>query len=196
MNTGSRPVRDQASHLEYFPVDQDRWSDLEKLFESRGGPHSCWCMVWRNMITGKRRENKQDKKASLKNFVDRRIPVGILGYSGGDPVAWCSVAPRESLRDPGGDESLNEVWSIVCFFIRRPFRKRGISGQLIREAARYAKNMGAEWIEAYPVDPDSPSYRFMGFTGSFEKEGFEFVKKAGTRRKVMRLDLISWIPKQ
>lgn len=44
---------------------------------------------------------------------------------------------------------------------------------------------GAKYLEAYPVDPDSPSYRFMGFVKTFEKVDFTFLKRAGTRRNVM-----------
>jgi hypothetical protein len=48
---------------------------------------------------------------------------------------------------------------------------------------------GAKDIEAYPVEPDSPSNRFMGFKTAFEKAGFKFVKKAGKRRSVMLYEL-------
>ena len=41
-------------------------------------------------------------------------------------------------------------------------------------------------VEAYPVDPDSPSYRFMGFVGTFDAMGFERAGRAGTRRYVVR----------
>ena len=51
------------------------------------------------------------------------------------------------------------------------------------------RKMGAKYIEAYPVEPDSPSYRFMGFIKTFEKAGFNFVKKVGTRRHVMTYKL-------
>jgi hypothetical protein len=44
-------------------------------------------------------------------------------------------------------------------------------------------------VEAYPVDPDSPSYRFMGFADLFETAGFREVGRAGKRRHVVRLDL-------
>lgn len=43
--------------------------------------------------------------------------------------------------------------------------------------------------EAYPVDPDSPSYRFMGFVPTYEREGFHYAKDAGTRRHVMTCKL-------
>ena len=167
------------------PVDATTWSDLEKLFKSKGSPHHCWCMVWRNMGSGLNRNLKSDKKKSLKEFVENKIPVGIVCYSGNEPVAWCSVAPRESYRELSGDKSLDDVWSLVCFFIKRPFREQGISELLIRESIKYARSEGAQFLEAYPVEKDSPSYRFMGIKPLFEKLGFEFVKKAGTRRNVM-----------
>ena len=49
--------------------------------------------------------------------------------------------------------------------------------------------MGAAVVEAYPVEPDSSSYRFMGLVGTFEAIGFIPVGRAGTRRHVMRLAL-------
>jgi len=55
----------------------------------------------------------------------------------------------------------------------------------VEKAKRYAMENGASYLEAYPVAPDSPSYRFMGFVDTFEKAGFRFVKKAGTRRNAM-----------
>jgi hypothetical protein len=60
---------------------------------------------------------------------------------------------------------------------------------LIEKAKAYARKNGAKYMEAYPVQRDSPSYRFMGFVKTFEKAGFTFVKMAGTRRHVMTCGL-------
>lgn len=42
--------------------------------------------------------------------------------------AWCSVAPRPTLRPLGGPEAdkrdEDSVWSLVCFFVTRRFRHR------------------------------------------------------------------------
>ena len=64
-----------------------------------------------------------------------------------------------------------------------------MTGQLLRAAIAYARREGAKIVEAYPVDPDSPSYRFMGLVSRFEKAGFEEIGRAGSRRHVMRLSL-------
>ena len=177
------------TELRFTPVNKSTWPDLEKLFESRGGPHNCWCMVWRNMNEGTDRANKADKKASLKSHVDNGFPVGLLCYDNSEPIAWCSVAPRESYRELSGDSSLTDVWSLVCFFIKREYRQKGVNEELIRESIKYAKDNGARYMEAYPVDRGSPSYRFMGFKPTFDKLGFDFKHKAGQRRFVMTLKL-------
>jgi GNAT superfamily N-acetyltransferase len=73
-------------------------------------------------------------------------------------------------------------------FIQRDLRGQGITRQLIAAAVAHARSRGATAIEAYPVAPDSPSYRFMGFVPTFEKAGFHSAGQAGKRRHVMRLD--------
>ena len=139
------------------------------------------------------RSDKQAKKAALESRVRQGVPVGILGYLDGEPVAWGSIAPRDTYRRFGGNgESVDEdanVWSLACLFVPRRFRGRGITRGLIAAAADHARANGATVVEAYPVDPDSPSYRFMGFVPVFEAAGFRETGRAGTRRHVMRLDL-------
>ena len=174
--------------LEFHPVDRGRWSDLERLFEARGGPHYCWCMAWRPMPKGASRQDRAAKKQALQATVTRGAPVGILGYLDGEPVAWCSIAPRDSYRDLGGPaDGPGSVWSIACFFVPRRLRGRGMTRQLIAAAVEHARRMGAAVVEAYPVDPDSPRYRLWRLLGTFEAMGFRSVGRAGTRRHVMRL---------
>jgi hypothetical protein len=60
-----------------------------------------------------------------------------------------------------------------------------VAEKLITAALAYAKDNNAKYVEAYPVDPDSPSYRFMGFKSMFANMGFELKHKAGQRRYVM-----------
>lgn len=176
----------------FHEVDQSRWPDFVRLFESRGGPKNCWCMVWRG--TSKERTDAASRRAGMERRIASEIPVGLLGYVDGEPIAWCSVAPRSTYRRLGGPEHPGEepdsVWSVVCFFVTRRFRNRGMMTRLLGAAIEHARDRGATVLEAYPVDPDSPSYRFMGFAQSFQDAGFEEVGRAGTRRHVMRRRLV------
>jgi len=62
---------------------------------------------------------------------------------------------------------------------------------VLRAAIDHATRNGATVVEAYPVDADSPSYRFMGFVETFSKAGFQELGRAGQRRHVMRLTIAS-----
>lgn len=180
MNTDFEHIK-----LKYKPVVEENWTDLVYLFEHKGGPSYCWCMVWRDMEQGLSRESKADKKKSLLKRVAGKVPIGLLCYNGAKAIAWCSVAPRESYRELSGTANLDGVWSLVCFFIQKQYRKLGLKAKLIEQAIKYAKGKGAKFLEAYPVDEDAPSYRFMGFKQNFLDLDFEFKHKAGTRRYVM-----------
>jgi GNAT superfamily N-acetyltransferase len=133
------------------------------------------------------RRDPARRKAALLDRVRSGTPIGLLAYAEGQPVGWCSVAPRDTFRSLGGAESSGEVvWSVVCFFIPRPMRRRAVARQLLEAAITCARRHGATVLEAYPVNPESPSYRFMGFVPFFRSAGFRPVKRAGTRRHVMR----------
>jgi GNAT superfamily N-acetyltransferase len=178
------------SNLEFLPVTRNRWLDFVGLFESKGFPHHCWCSVWRKVTKKGDRPTKREKKMAMMRLVDQGIPIGIIAYSDQEPIAWCSIAPRDTYRTLGGDITRENVWSIGCFFVKRSYRSKGLAGNLLDAAIQYAKENGARYVEAYPVESDSPSYRFMGLISTFEKAHFKFVKMAGKRRHVMLLESV------
>jgi GNAT superfamily N-acetyltransferase len=131
----------------------------------------------------------------MKRIVESGTPIGILAYSVGKPVAWCSIAPRHTYLSSLANEEYptlkeNHIWSLVCFFVLRKMRGRGIMNQLLGQAIKTARKHGAKVVEAYPVDLDSPSYRFMGFVDVFKKDGFIETGRAGKRRHVMHTELV------
>ncbi|RLW69556.1 MAG: hypothetical protein B6D68_01935 [spirochete symbiont of Stewartia floridana] len=170
-------------------VTKANWHDLEALFESKGSPHYCWCMKWRPNPLSHRIMNKAQKKQALKHYVDRDVPIGIIGYEEGIPISWCSIAPRETCKALWGETKLEKVWTVACFFVKRPYRGKGITETLLHAAIEYAKKQGANYVEATPADSDSPSYGFMGRIPLLEKAGFQIIGKAGTRRHYMLLDI-------
>jgi GNAT superfamily N-acetyltransferase len=182
---------DKLQSLVFHEVDRSRLDDFVTLFESRGGPKNCWCMVWRATPEEAKRTDGASRKAAFTRRVRQGLPVGILGYLEEKPVAWCSIAPRQTYRNLGGlaDAPDESVWSLACFFVTRQYRGQGMTARLISAAVEHARARGATVVEAYPVDPDSPSYRFMGFVAAFRKAGFLEVGRARTRRHVMRLRL-------
>jgi GNAT superfamily N-acetyltransferase len=180
-------VTSTRSKFRFREVDQSNWADMVRLFEGRGGPHHCWCLVWRESGAVRAKLDLAGKRLAMKRRVDAGTPVGLLAYVEDEPVAWCSVAPRESYRPIGGIDYPEgvSVWTVVCFFIQRGFRRQGLSAALLDAAVKVARRHGADVVEASPVDPDSPSFRFMGYRSTFLEAGFDELQTAGTRRHVM-----------
>lgn len=178
----------EIDRIVFREVTADTWPDFERLFECRGGPKACWCMVWRATPEEAKHTDGASRKAAIAKRIAAGTTVGLLGYLDEEPVAWCSVAPRSTYRRLVDDGSPDEgVWSIACFFVVRRLRGQGITQRIITAAIDFAKSRGASIVEAYPVDPESPSYRFMGFVPTFEAAGFREVGRAGTRRHVFQL---------
>jgi hypothetical protein len=178
---------------QFRAVTPENWADMAALFDGRGGPKQCWCMVWRSGIDGAAAPKlPADRKAAMERLVLSRRPVGILGYDHGIPVAWCSIAPRplfgQGLSTTEPDPGL---WSLTCFFIRADHRKQAGFAALLGAAESHAAQEGATMIEAYPVDRDSPSYRFSGFLPAFEASGYVPVGTVCTRRHVVRKVLVA-----
>jgi GNAT superfamily N-acetyltransferase len=180
--------------LKIRAVGPGNFADFARLFEAKGGPSYCWCLAWRKKpetsLEGPLQPRNATRKAAMQDVVDAGVPIGLLAYDGEEPVGWCSVGPRDSFLNLGGPETgTTVVWSLVCFYVPRARRGQGIARLLLRAAIDAARAAGAMVLEAYPVDPDSPSYRFMGFVPFFVEAGFAEVARAGSRRHVMRLEL-------
>ncbi|MBU1174761.1 MAG: N-acetyltransferase [Alphaproteobacteria bacterium] len=175
----------------FRPVTSENVEDFVALFAARGGPGHCWCMVWRGSPAEKHEQGGSLKKAQMLGRIEAGIPVGLLGYEGERPRVWVSIAPRDTHIKLGGPEARADerAWSLTCMFVPRDLRTKGLASVLIAAAVDHARAEGATSVEAYPVRPDSPSFRFMGRVSSFEKAGFRFIGMAGTRRHVMRLGL-------
>ena len=177
--------------LRFKPVTAATRADFVEVFAGPGGPKYCWCMAWRATRDELKDASNSAREQQMLGRIDSGVPVGLVGYLEGQPVAWVSIAPKHTYRplggpEPEGDES---IWSLACMYMRRKLRGRGYSHALIEAAIKHARKQGATAIEAYPVDEDSPSYRFMGFIESFAAKGFTELGMAGTRRHVMRLTL-------
>jgi GNAT superfamily N-acetyltransferase len=177
------------TELEFVPVTRKTWPDFETLFEQPGSPKFCWCMSWRD-LSNRQSAGSADKKKAMAAIVTAGTPVGIIARSGSEMIGWCSVAPRGTFRklSPDQDDAEKGIWSIVCFFVVRARRNSGIGAALLDAAIDHAFRNGASAIEAYPIDPESPSFRFTGFKPMFVARGFRATGMAGSRRNVMRLD--------
>jgi GNAT superfamily N-acetyltransferase len=180
--------------FEAHPVTKERWPDLVQLFD-RPIVRTCFCQFYRKVGagTGAGRQNRR----AMKALVDRGSVPGLIGYEDGVPVAWVSLGPREDyaklrrspVMKPVDDQP---VWSIVCFFVDRNARGRGLSQRMLEAAVDYARSRGARLVEAYPVDKDQrghPDDMFFGAKSIYDRAGFREVARRKPGRPVVRKSL-------
>ena len=178
-----------VNELNFQPVSAMTWPAFEAFFSGPGAPKHCWCMVWRRTPAEAKLQAGSDRKRMMHGRIHDGNPVGLLACREGKAVGWVSIAPRFTHRNLGGPEAEpgENIWSLVCFYVPRRLRGARLVRQLLAGAIEYARSEGATVVEAYPVDADSPSFRFMGFVPVFREAGFTEIGGTGTRRHVMRL---------
>lgn len=180
-----------TTDLRFRPITPDSLSDINRFSNEHGKFSYCSCMRWRMTSSEFRNSSKPERIEALNDEASSGKPIGVLAYCGNRPVGWCSIAPRRSYAaleryralPPIDDEP---VWSIVCFFIDSRHRRQGLTLRLIKAAVDYAASEGALIIEGYPVEPDAPSYTYMGSPNTFLRAGFIDVTPPGQKRSVVR----------
>ena len=185
-----------SSGLTVRPLTPELWPALEDLFGKQGASNGCWCMYWR--IGGAYAKRPRDEnRAAFKGVVERGPPPGLVAMDGDVAVGWCQATPRADVPHLETKRFLAGVaerapWAISCFYVRRGFRRVGVTGALVEAAVDQARTAGASAIEAYPVDPKDPKATTNAFTGvasTFRRLGFHEVARTRYGRVVMRREL-------
>lgn len=171
------------------------WDDFETLFGERGACGGCWCMWWRLKKSEFNKNKGPGNKQKMKTFVESGTVPGLIFYSDKKPIAWCSVAPREEfplLENSRVLKRIDEerVWSVVCLFILKEYRRIGLSSEILKTVIKYVKKKKGKIIEGYPFDPRKDNlpapFLWTGIASAYIKAGFEEVKRRSETRPIMR----------
>jgi GNAT superfamily N-acetyltransferase len=154
-------------------------------------------MWWRLSSTEWEKRKGSDRKEALKTIVNQGKAPGIIAYSGGQPIAWCSISPREEFHRLERSRTLKRidnqpVWSVVCFFVAKHCRQKGVSTRLLEAAVKYAKDQGAKIIEGYPNrsgEKQQDTTVYTGLASMFQKVGFTDCGSTSKIRTIMRYEL-------
>jgi GNAT superfamily N-acetyltransferase len=159
-------------------------------------------MFWRTKRSDFEKQSGEVNRQAMLSIIESGEVPGLLAYLVGDstnspllPIGWISIAPRQKfialersrLFKPIDDQP---VWSIVCFFIARKYRRQGLTVQLLNGAIYYAAQHGARIVEAYPVEPKKERapdvFVYTGLASTFRKAGFVEVARRSDTRPMMR----------
>ncbi len=196
MNSRQTPVH----KVEVQPATAERWSDVEALFGPKGAYAGCWCMFWRRERSEFKREKGEGNRSNLEFLTKSDKVPGLLAYVDGEIAGWCSVGPRENYVALENSRILKRVddqpvWSITCFFVAKPFRRKGLMEKLVTAAVEYAYQQGASVVEGYPIDLETPQLKgqnlgsyagYMGMASAFRSAGFVEVAHASETQRIMR----------
>ena len=191
-------AREINKNLKIMPLNVQTWSAFEALFGEKGAHGGCWCMFWRMQRGEFMKMSEEEHKAAMQEMVYAGNVPGILLMDGNDAVGWCAVGPKEDFYPLVHSRSLKAVddqpvWSIVCFFVAKENRRKGIMTQLIRGALDYAHQHGASIVEAYPTDTGKNAgkkltgyHGYMGIASVFKALGFVEVGKGSGTQLIFR----------
>lgn len=197
---------DSKFFYEFHLLTKERWQDFETLFGPRGACGGCWCMWYRLTNAQRAAQKGEGNRLAMHAIVASGEVPGLLAYaftaSDGEkkPVGWCSIEPRQAF--PALERSRvmkrvdeKPVWSVVCFFVARPYRRQGLTVALLKAAVEYARQQGAKIVEGYPEEVDSDNspdaFVFNGLAPAFRKAGFEEVLRRSPHRPIMRYTIRS-----
>lgn len=189
------PKGSKRQDVECHPLTPDRFCDLERLFGPRGACGGCWCMWWRLSRSQFAEGKGEGNRFALRRLVEEDEVPGLLAYAQGEPVAWCALGPREVYPALERSRVLKRVddaavWSVVCFFVAKPFRRRGLTVTLLKAAVDHVRDHGGTIVEGYPVEPKTDRIpddsAFMGLPSAFRAAGFTEVLRRSETRPILR----------
>jgi GNAT superfamily N-acetyltransferase len=191
----TKPREDGA--LSVRAVTRRDWPVIETLFGARGACAGCWCMWWHLPHAGKLWKEMQGpkNKAAFKKRVTGGAVHGMLAFAGEQPVGWCAFGPRDGFARIPNAPSLQRTapeatWSVVCFFIARGWRGKGVAKALLAAATERAFALGASQVEGFPAVPPAgggalpAAFAYTGVPDLYRKAGYRKLRRSGSQRPI------------
>ncbi len=168
--------------IEVRPANAGALGDIETVMGANGGAGGCWCTFWRLTNQESAGRTSAQNLAMMQQIVRERDHAGLIAHVDGEPVGWCSLAPRDDyarvFRTNGiqpDDATEPNVWSIVCVLVRKSHRGQGIAEAMVEAAVAHAGAHGASVVEGYPLmdkDQGRKSGLSSGAIGLFTRASF------------------------
>jgi len=139
-------------------------------------------------------------KKAFKHLVHGGKAHGVLAFAQDEPVGWCSFGPRtdfpilETVK-AYKNTAIPDAWSIICFFIHRKWRGKGLARGLLKAAVDAMQRHSVRIVEGYPVTTTrdgrrlSSAFAWTGPMKIFDELGFKMVQSSDPLKPLVRLEL-------
>lgn len=184
--------------LQIHPATVDRFDDFAAVMTPKGGSGGCWCMLWRLDAKGFAAGKGDENRDAIRRVFEASVAPGLLAYVAGEPVGWCSVAPRHAFPRLRTSRVLKpvddaEVWSVSCLMVAKSHRRQGVSVALLDASAGFVAERGGAIVEGYPVEPEKAAYpavyAWTGTAAAFRRAGYIEVVRRSATRPIMRKEV-------
>lgn len=166
-------------HLEVLNLENfDSFSALLSGIEFGG----CYCAVWRSYDQTWVQRCKDQSHPNLnltRSFIEQDLHIGFLVYENNELIGWTGSGEKTNspiLKEKLGSRLTpftSNIWSIGCIAIKENYRGKSKSKLIIKAVITKAKEAGAKYIEAYPIEPWEESRSYRGSRKNYVELGFE-----------------------
>jgi len=117
------------------------------------------CFYWIGKMDGRLNQRQQKKKW----FLRKGAVYGSLGKllyphaRAKEPIAFIQFAPIQEMSTAGLIYQQEKIrtpkkgWCITCLTVKKPWRRKGVAGNLIKSVLRDLKKRGVKIVDTYPA---------------------------------------------
>ena len=138
MQMKTKPVDIQPLSSASIPDYLDYFDN--RAFEDNPEWQYCYCHA--RYADPRKSYTEEENRSAVIQLIQQGVFHGYLAYQDNKPIGWCNAAPRvmiPSLQNIPGD-NIDQVGSVVCFVIAKPFRHQGVASQLLAAACADLKS--------------------------------------------------------
>lgn len=179
---------------EVHRLDAARREDFYRLHDDANDAGWCRCVAWWVPTWDGWSDRAAAENRRLRDeLFDRGEHDGYLCYSGGEPIGWCQVGPRDRLGKLARQLALASdpaAWAITCFQIAPAHRRRGVAKELLASVLGDLARRGVRRVEAFPKRGEELDVHdlWTGPEALYLAAGFKVVRD-DPRRPVLALEL-------